>query len=262
MYRSLAKLSGLAVAFCCWTGIGAAFAQTAKVTAVIAPRDVVLYIHAELKDTDFVEPLVCALRQVLTAGVDARNIRLPLGPESLATPTQFDVGKVSDQFARATASDGGSVTYKYLLVPYDLKDQTYRYVFATTFPRDYNGVVSMARLYVTDSKLSRHERAELAARRAYKLILKSIARLAGYTKPNGCILAFPRNLPELDAKSSEFCRDDHGALVDSGLLKADESGGCAFISQIMRKQIRVTGLNEVDLLTFETRRTSSPGSAR
>ena len=65
------------------------------------------------------------------------------------------------------------------------------------------------------------------------MILKSIARLAGLTSSNGCILAFPRSLEELDAKSSEFCSDDHALLVDSGLLKAEESGGCALISQTM-----------------------------
>jgi predicted Zn-dependent protease len=192
----------------------------------------VLYVHAEIKDTDFIEPLVCALRQVLTTGVNVKDIRLPLDPALRATPNQFDVGKVSDQFARATAFDGGSLTYKYLLVPYDLKDQTHRYVFATTFPHERNGVVSLLRLYATNPAASRHERAVLTALRAYKFILKSIARLAGLTSSNGCILAFPRGLDELDAKSSEFCSDDHALLVDSGLLKAEESGGCAFISQI------------------------------
>ena len=156
-----------------------------------------LYVHAELKDTDFVEPLVCALRQVLTAGVDVKDISLPLDSTLLATPTQFDVSKVSDQFARATVWDGGSLTYKYLLVPHDLKDQTYRYVFAMTFPRAHNGVVSLSRLYAANAAVSRHERAVLTALRAYKLILKSIARLAGLTSSNGCILAFPRSLDEL-----------------------------------------------------------------
>jgi len=81
-----------------------------------------------------------------------------------------------------------------------LKDQTYRYVFAMTFPRYHQGVVSLARLYATAETVPRHERAVLTALRAYKLILKSIARLAGLTSSNGCILAFPRSLDELDAK--------------------------------------------------------------
>jgi predicted Zn-dependent protease len=183
---------------------------------------------------------------------------LPLGPALLATPTQFDVSKVSDQFARATVSDGGALTYKYLLLPHDLKDQTYRCVFATTFPRDHQGVVSLARLYATDAAMSRHERAALTALRAYELVLKSIARLAGLTSSNGCILAFPRSLDELDAKSSEFCSDDRTLLVDSGLLKAEESGGCALISQTMPD---APDRLVLQTLTSGTRRTSSPESA-
>jgi predicted Zn-dependent protease len=245
-------LTASTIALSCWC-VEPARAQ------IVPPQDIVLYIQADFKDTDFVEPLVCALRQVLTAGVDVKDIRLPLAPALLATPSQFDVSKVSNQFARATISDGGSQTYKYLLVPYDLKDKTYRYVFATTFLEDHNGVVSLARLYATNATSSRHERAVLTALRAYKLILKSIARLAGLTSSSGCILAFPRNLDELDAKSSEFCREDRALLVDAGLLKAEESGGCAFISQ---SEPALGARSALQTLTSGTRRTWSAGSAR
>jgi predicted Zn-dependent protease len=239
MNRSLAKIIAVAAATLPCTAIGPAQAQTRTLASLSPPQQILLYVRSEIKDADFVEPLVCALRQVLTADVNVKNIRLPLGQALLASPTQFDVSKVSDQFARASASDGGLLTYKYLLVPIDLKDQTHRYVFATSFPRDHNGVVSLARLYATNTAASRHERAELTALRIYKLILKSIARLAGYTNSNGCILAFPRNLDELDAKSSEFCRDDHALLVESGLLKDEESGGCAFISNIAPEPTKI-----------------------
>lgn len=226
---------GVLLVALCWC-MDMTQAQTAR-SALSPPHDVLLYIDSEMKDLDFVEPLVCALRQVLTAGIETKTIDLPVGPTFLAAPNQFDVGKVSDRFAQAAVFDGNSLTFKYLLVPYDLKDPTHRYVFATTFPRPRNAVVSMARLYSTDSSASRHERAVLSALRAHKLILKSVARLAGYTKPDGCILDFPRTLAELDAKSSEFCNDDHGILVESGLLKREESGGCAFISDSKTKTL-------------------------
>jgi predicted Zn-dependent protease len=244
MNRSLTKAIVVAVVMSPCIAIGLAQAQTRTLASLSPPQQVLLYVHSELKDTDFVEPLVCALRQVLTADVDVKNIRLPLGPALLASPTQFDVSKVSDQFARVSASDRGSLTYKYLLIPFDLKDQTYRYVFATSFPRDHNGVVSLARLYATNTAASRHERAELTALRVYKLILKSIARLAGYTNSNRCILAFPRSLDELDAKPSEFCHDDHALLVESGLLKAEESGGCAFIPNVAPEQTKILVLGQ------------------
>jgi hypothetical protein len=34
---------------------------------LVAPAEVVLYIHSDLKSTDFVQPLVCALQRVLIA---------------------------------------------------------------------------------------------------------------------------------------------------------------------------------------------------
>jgi predicted Zn-dependent protease len=91
------------------------------------------------------------------------------------------------------------------------------------------GVVSMARL---DVHATRHERSvDLLAVRSYKLILKSIARVAGYSKSDGCLLAFPRNLAELDRKSPQFCAADHAVLVSAGILKSKEGGGCATIAE-------------------------------
>jgi hypothetical protein len=62
----------------------------------------------------------------------------------------------------------------------------------------------------------------ITAARAYKLILKSIARLAGLRSPDACVLSFPRSLEELDQKSSEFCANDRAALVGAGILKDKE----------------------------------------
>jgi hypothetical protein len=73
--------------------------------------------------------------------------------------------------------------------------------------------------------------------RAYKLILKSIARLAGLTSPDACVLAFPRSLEKLDRKSSDFCPDDRAALIAAGILKSRErqdgleGTDCVVISQ-------------------------------
>ena len=53
---------------------------------LVRPAQVMLYLHAGLKDTDFVEPLLCALKRVLVAPVEAQRLDLPLGPELLATP--------------------------------------------------------------------------------------------------------------------------------------------------------------------------------
>ena len=66
-------------------------------------------------------------------------------------------------------------------------------------------------------------------------MLESIARLAGLRSPDACALAFPRNLEELDRKSSEFCPSDHAALLAAGILKEKENErgkDCLDIAQV------------------------------
>jgi predicted Zn-dependent protease len=196
---------------------------------LVAPAEVVLYLHADLKSTDFVRPLVCALQTVLTAPVVTQISSLPLGPELLATPAQFDVGKVADVFIRTTAAEGSPPSFKYLIIPHDLKFEPLRYVFSTSFGDEttphHVGVLSTARL---------DQGGEVTARRAYKLILKSIARVAGLRSPEACILSFPNSLDELDRKSSAFCPDDRATLIRAGILNAREGEkgtDCSAISQ-------------------------------
>lgn len=213
----------------------AAFAQApgASKNQLIAPSEVVLYVHSDLKSTAFVDILLCALERVLVAPVHVRKLDLPLTPALQASASQFDVEKVADKFIRETAADGAASSFKYLLLPYDLKAAPFNYVFSSSFGNEttpfHVGVVSTARLDVADPTQAHAEGASITARRVYKLVLKSVARVAGYAQPEGCILAFPRSLGELDTKSVEFCPEDRAILVAAGILKSQESGGCALI---------------------------------
>ena len=194
-------------------------------SGIVAPAEVVLYIQSDLKSTDFIQLLVCQLQHVLVAPVSTRAIDLPLGGELLATPTQFDVGKVANRFIRATATDGISPSFKYLLIPFDMRAEPWRYVFSTSFGNGktsyHVGVVSTFRLDPDDPRRSHHHGGEITAMRAYKLILKSIARVAGLASPDACVLAFPRSIEELDQKSPEFCPNDRATLVAAGILKPE-----------------------------------------
>ncbi len=195
---------------------------------MVAPAEVVLYIQSDLKRTDFVHPLVCALQRVLTAPVSVQALDFPLGPELLATPTQFEVSKVADRFIERTASEGNAPSFKYLLIPFDLKVEAWnwRYAFSTSFgdaATSYHvGVVSTARIFAGNRGLKSPWDDEITATRAYKLILKSIVNVSGYRNAGGCILKTPLSLEELDQKSSEFCPDDRAALVAAGILKDNE----------------------------------------
>ncbi len=205
---------------------------------LVAPAAVALYIHSEMDNTDFVRPLVCALENVLIAPVSMQKLNLPLGREFLASPTQLNVGKVLDKFVQSTATDGDPRAFKYLLLPYDLKDLKLRYVFATSLGNEttqhHVGVVSTARLRANSSIPDTQQDGNITATRTYKLILKSIARIAGLKSPDACVLAFPRSLDELDRKSTEFCPDDRAKLIAAGILKSKEGLGpnCLLISQL------------------------------
>lgn len=224
------------VAFAGLLGGPAATAQTAAGTRLLAPTEVVLFTSTSLKSRDFVSPLVCALARVLTASVHAAKIDITFDRSALATPSQLDVGKVAAHFMQSTAKESSMSTFKYLLLPYDLKTEGKNYVFATSFggpnTPHHIGVISTARLDVSDPRYEHHIGANITALRVYKLMLKSIARLAGLASPDRCVLVYPRNLPELDDKSPEFCAEDHDTLVDAGILKAQEAdtGDCIAVS--------------------------------
>jgi predicted Zn-dependent protease len=219
-----------------------AFGTGGDASALLAPKKVVLYVHTAIGSTEFVEILLCDLERVLVAPVEARRIDLPLGPEFAATPTQLDVEKVARRFVPATMHEDGPDTFRYLLIPYDLKGGPWNYVFAASFGDERSpfhvGIVSTARLSANEPKNPRRA-ASITAERVYKLVLKSIARVAGYQKPEGCILAFPRNLQELDRKRDEFCTEDRAALVDAGVLKSREVAACAPIASRLPPVSRV-----------------------
>jgi len=221
-------LACLATTAVCLVG-GTADAQA----PLLVPQEIVFYVHSDLKNTDFVEGLVCELSRVLAAPVRAATVDLPLRADYKASTSQLALAKLAAPLARATAGDGGGRIFKFLLLPYDLKSGTFNYVFAETYGAPYLiSVVSTARLAPADDGRSRKVASDITLQRVYKLVLKSVARMAGYTKPEGCILAFPRSLPELDSKSSEFCDDDRAALINAGILKAKPFGACTSVAGI------------------------------
>jgi hypothetical protein len=204
--------------------------------SLVAPRELALYVYAEFKNTDFVEPLVCALRRVLVAPVEARTLSLSLGSEMLATPTHFDVIKIAQKFGRATAP-ADSRTFRYFLMPYPIKNSQYPNPASTVFGNAstpyHIGVIATARLEESiDPNLSRRERAELIALRTYKVLIKSIVENAGMpiNLPR-CVLAQSMHLEDLDRKSAEFCPQDRATLVEARILKSKESAGCFYVSE-------------------------------
>ncbi len=186
---------------------------------LVPPDEIVIYVHKDLprQDADFVEGLVCELSRVVVAPVRATRSELPLTRSDLATPTQLDANKVRLSFARTTTGEGRA--FRYLILPFS----------NTVLDGETATVMSTIRLVPREPGLSRKRVADVTADRIYKLMLKSVALLSGL-RTNSCIMAFPRSLPELDAKSDEFCPDDKAALIAAGVLKARPVGACNIVA--------------------------------
>jgi predicted Zn-dependent protease len=203
-----------------------------------APRKVVLYVHASLSDTGFVDLLACMLQNTLRAPVSTKRVDFPLGQNLLATPTQLSAEKLISAFYASAAASEPRGTFSFLLLSDDLKAEPFHYVFSQADGLYSVGVLSTARLDPGGFAPTPKAREDITALRAYKLLVKAVARLSGYYAQQGCVLAFPRSLDELDAKSKEFCPDDRGVLVAAGILKPKEDKGCGLIADLDRRALR------------------------
>jgi predicted Zn-dependent protease len=195
---------------------------------LVPPDEIVIYVHKEMENTDFVEGLVCELGRVLVPPVRATTTDFPLLPRYLATRTQFDVEKILPPFARATASS--ERIFRYLYVPYDLKATGLNYVFANTdIEGDTVAVMSPIRLIPREPGLSRKRVSDVTGDRLYRMMLKSVALLSGL-RSDGCVMTFPRSLDELDLKPAEFCSAAKAALIAAGVLKEKPFGACSTVA--------------------------------
>ncbi len=195
------------------------------------PDEVAIFVHKEMANADFVEPLVCALAKVLRVPVRAKNLDLDLTGDLLATPSQFSTQKLAVRVAQATA--GGfehARPFRYFFLDRDLASPSApRYAFIESYHSPWNvGVLSVARLAPGGAALDRRQVADVTQLRAYKLMLKSIGRMSGL-QGDGCVLTRSRDVAELDVKSSEFCPPDRAALVAAKVLKEKPSESCSTI---------------------------------
>jgi predicted Zn-dependent protease len=222
-----------AIWFAAWSA-GAISAVHAEELA--RPSEVVLYIHSDMKRTEFVDRLECALRHVLVAPVSTQELRLALGDDVRASPTQLDTQKVAKAFSRAIANQSGPRTFNYLFLPFDLKLGALPFVYDSSFTSPqisvHVGIMSTARLDTPNPNYPNEQNSSQTAYRLYKLMMRSLIKLVGFKSSNSCVLGPLRNVAELDQHSTEFCPDDRAALVDAGILKPEQDVGtaCALMS--------------------------------
>ncbi|HEY2684366.1 MAG TPA: hypothetical protein VGI93_12695 [Steroidobacteraceae bacterium] len=219
-----------------FVGCSAAAISAVHAQGLSAPSQIVLYVHSEMKRTEFVERLECALKHVLVAPVSTQELRLALGSDLRASPTQLDAQKVAKAFVQATANEGGPRTFKYLILPFDLKEAQLPFVWNTSFTSPqipvHIGIMSTARLDPPSPTHPDEQNSSRTTYRLYKLILRSMARLVGLKDPNSCVLGRVRTVEELDQQPAEFCPNDRAALVEAGIVKPEQEVGtaCALMS--------------------------------
>jgi predicted Zn-dependent protease len=206
-------------------------AGNASAQRLLAPGEVVIFVHQGMTNADFVEPLVCALSKVLRPPVRVSTIDLALTEDLLETPSQFSARKIVARVAQVpTDSAGQTMPFRYFLLDRDLKGPSGgRYSFIESYHAPWNaGVLSVMRLAPTEKELGRDYIADATQRRAYKLLMKSIGRMSGL-RSDGCVLKQSHSVEELDAKSSEFCPQDREALVAAAVLKERPSESCSTV---------------------------------
>jgi predicted Zn-dependent protease len=200
---------------------GPVFAQN-----LVPPGEIAIYVNSDVRNTEFVEPLVCALANVVRAPVRAKKIDMALTAELLERGTQYAPRKIVSRFAAMTASQAELANpFRYLIVDHDLKVPDLNYVFAETYDLPAS-VISVTRLAPpVEPPVARTAATGITMPRVYKLMLKSVAVMAGL-RSNGCVMMFPRSVAELDAKPAEYCSDDRAALVAAHVLKEIPSTLC------------------------------------
>lgn len=201
-------------------------ATGASAQPLAPPGEIVIYVNGDVRNTEFVEPLVCELSKVMRAPVRARKIDIALTDDLLETARQYSPRKIVPKFVAATMGESQQPdAFTYLLVDRDLTVPGLNYVFAETY-RPPVSVISVVRLApIVESHVAKRAAIEITMPRVYKLMVKSVAIMSGL-RSSGCVMATPRSLAELDAKSSEYCADDRAALVTARVIKETPSATC------------------------------------
>lgn len=210
---------GLALLFLV-TAVGASAQQ------INPPGEIVIYVNGDVRNTEFVEPLVCELSKVVQAPVRAKKIDIAMTDDLRESGTQYSPRKIANRFRAKTESESELPNpFRYLVVDHDLKVPDLRYLFAETY-RPPMSVISVTRLAPTvQPHVARKAAVEVTMPRVYKLMLKSVAIMSGL-RSSGCVMSFPNSLPELDAKPSEYCAEDRAALVAAKVIKETPSATC------------------------------------
>jgi predicted Zn-dependent protease len=177
-------------------------------------RAIVVHLHKGLIDRRFEPVLVERLKASLTPTLFVVENAMDLS----LTPHQsgkLDANALIQSIAANLDPVENRGVIHVLLIDEDMKGPAARFNFAFSF----GGAEASHRIIVVSLARLHSDRPELEANRVEKLVLKNVARVAGYSGSDLCVFGFARELRELDAMPENYCEPDRANLVQGGLVR-------------------------------------------
>lgn len=184
-------------------------------SAILRPTALALNVHRDITDTRFVAELVRRLRNRLAPPVVTQPVAFDLS--ALRGFGKLEAQRLIDSLVAGINWNQNRGVIHVFFIKDDMRLAPARYNYAVSVGTErtlhHVIVVSLARLQETrlfDSRIDANP--ARTAVRAFKMIAKNTAKVAGYAGSNQCLFSFPRNLVELDAMPEGFCEPDISLL--------------------------------------------------
>lgn len=191
-------------------------------TAILRPAALVLNVHRDIADTRFMAELEHRLRKRLVPPVVTRPGAFDFS--ALRGFGKLDAQRLIEGLVAGTKWNQNNSVIHVFLIKDDMRLAPARFNYAVSIGSAHTPhhviVVSLARLQETrffDSRVDVNP--ARTAVRAFKMIAKNTAKVAGYSGSKACLFSFPRNLAELDAMPEGFCEPDISLLNMAGITR-------------------------------------------
>jgi len=220
----------LLVSWCCALAAAAPGAHAADIASagpLMQPRAVVLHVHADIADQRFIPALTQRLEKGLAPPVRVLATDVDLAPLRPAVG-KIDAALLAEYLIRGIDWTSQPQTVQVLLVRDDMRLRPANFNFAvsngTPATPHHVIVVSLARLQDRAIVGGEDQDPAMTAERVAKMVLKNVARVAGYAHSDRCVFGFPRNLGDLDAMPAGYCEPDLTILISAGIARPLTAG--------------------------------------
>lgn len=190
--------------------------------AIMRPAALVINIQRDIADIRFMAELEDRLRKRLAPPIMIQPAGFDFSP--LRGFGKLDAQRLIESVVAGTNWSQNRGVVQVFLIKDDMRLAPARFNYAVSVGSAHTPhhviIISLARLQetrffdpATDSNPAR------TATRAFKMIAKNTAKVAGYSGSNACLFSFPRNLAELDAMPEGFCEPDISLLNRAGIAR-------------------------------------------